>query len=109
MSGSVLLPEFLPSPLHATPPGNGAAAEAPGVDLDRFIEDRLQAGSEDLYAESLALLERRLLTRVLQQTAGNQVQAARILGITRSSLRTKIRALRISIGRTICSDDDQPE
>jgi two-component system nitrogen regulation response regulator GlnG len=112
MSGSVLLPEFLPAPLHAPAAGNGAgtaSAETPGIDLDRFIEDRLQAGSEDLYAESLGLLERRLLTRVLQQTAGNQVQAARILGITRSSLRTKIRALRISIGRTIYADDDQPE
>ena len=42
-------------------------------------------------------MERQLITRVLQQTSGNQVQAARILGITRGSLRTKIRALQITI------------
>jgi len=46
---------------------------------------------------------------VLQQTNGNQVQAARILGITRGSLRTKIRALGITIGRSVWTDDDQPE
>jgi two-component system nitrogen regulation response regulator GlnG len=54
-------------------------------------------------------MERLLLTAVLRHTAGNQVQAARILGITRGSLRTKIRALGIKIGRSVWSDDDQGE
>jgi two-component system, NtrC family, response regulator AtoC len=44
---------------------------------------------------------------VLRHTGGNQLQAARILGITRGSLRTKIRALGISIARAVWSDDDQ--
>ncbi len=43
-------------------------------------------------------MEREVLVRVLQHTDGNQLQAARILGITRGSLRNKIRALGISIG-----------
>jgi two-component system nitrogen regulation response regulator GlnG len=109
MRGSVLLPEFLPASVRSSaaesaPPAAGAEAFA---DLDRFIQDRIAAGSEDLYAECLSQMERRLLTRVLQHTGGNQVQAAHILGITRGSLRTKIRSLNISIGRTIWSDDDQ--
>ena len=48
-----------------------------------------------------------VLVRVLKHTGGNQLQAARILGITRGSLRTKIRALGISIARSVWSDDDQ--
>jgi two-component system nitrogen regulation response regulator GlnG len=107
MRGSILLPEFLPAGVRSP----AAEAEEPGVgaELDRFVQDRIMAGSEDLYAECLALMERRLITRVLQHTGGNQVQAARILGITRGSLRTKIRSLNITIGRSVWSDDDQGE
>jgi two-component system nitrogen regulation response regulator GlnG len=54
-------------------------------------------------------MERRLITRVLQHTGGNQVQAARILGINRGSLRAKIRSLQITIERSVLTDDDQGE
>jgi two-component system nitrogen regulation response regulator GlnG len=59
-----------------------------------------------LYAEALERMEREILMRVLKHTDGNQLQAARILGITRGSLRNKIRALGISISREVWSDDD---
>jgi two-component system nitrogen regulation response regulator GlnG len=51
-------------------------------------------------------MERVLLARILQHTGGNQVQAARILGITRGSLRTKIRDLGITIARTVAAGDE---
>jgi DNA-binding protein Fis len=54
----------------------------------------------------LAVMERQLLTQVLRSTQGNQLQAAKILGITRGSLRTKIRALGITIERAVSWDDD---
>ncbi len=73
------------------------------------MKERLDAGSEDLYAEALASMERQVLTIVLRHTAGNQVQAARILGITRGSLRNKIRSLGITIGRSIWSEENQPD
>jgi two-component system nitrogen regulation response regulator GlnG len=38
---------------------------------------------------------------VLRHTGGNQVQAARTLGITRGSLRAKVRELGIRIDRTV--------
>jgi two-component system nitrogen regulation response regulator GlnG len=66
-------------------------------DLRRFIDTRARAGSNDLYAEGLEMFERYLLTRVLQETEGNQSKAAERLGITRGSLRHKIRTLGISI------------
>ena len=65
-------------------------------------------GPQDLYAESLSVMERSLLTRVLRHTGGNQVQAAKLLGITRGSLRTKIRTLGITIERSVWSAGDQP-
>ncbi len=101
-TGPILLPDFLP-PLGVNATAANTAADT--LDSDAFIAQRCAAGSEELYAESLARMEMRLLTRVLEHTAGNQVQAAKILGITRGSLRTKIRALGITIAKAVGSDD----
>ena len=50
---------------------------------------------------TLEQMDRELLIRVLRHTGGNQLQAARILGIARGSLRSKIRALGIGIDRNV--------
>jgi two-component system nitrogen regulation response regulator GlnG len=99
-TGSVLMPEFLPDSLTKR---NGAAAAAAEdiLTLGQFIDGRIAAGSEDLYAEALRRLERLLVTKVLQHTGGNQLQAAKVLGITRGSLRNKVRELGITISRTV--------
>jgi DNA-binding protein Fis len=65
------------------------------------VTERLSADSENLYQESLHLLERYLLTRVLRETQGNQSKAARRLGITRGSLRNKMRDLGIQVGQVV--------
>jgi two-component system nitrogen regulation response regulator GlnG len=98
--GSVLMPEFLPEVLTKRNDSAAAAAED-GLSMAQFIDAQLAAGSEDLYAQALRRLERLLVTKVLQHTAGNQLQAARVLGITRGSLRNKVRDLGITISRTI--------
>jgi two-component system nitrogen regulation response regulator GlnG len=109
-AGPVLVPEFLPPALHDEARAPEPASGTPALgDLDAFITGRLEAGSLDLYAEALALLERNLLTRVLRHTRGNQLQAAKVLGITRGSLRTKLRTLGIVIERSVWSENDQPE
>jgi two-component system nitrogen regulation response regulator GlnG len=118
-TGEVLLPEFLPgSVTHKNERQAGAdpgvnsgplASGGPAAPLLQFIEDRLRAGSENLYEEALHRTERVLLTRVLQHTGGNQLQAAKILGITRGSLRTKIRELGIAITRTVADEGTAEE
>ena len=110
MSGSVLLPDFLPAQVTSAPAAQSPHPAGCGAfDWDAFVADRIATGSETVYAESLVRMEREVLVRVLKYTNGNQLQAARILGITRGSLRTKIRTLGISIGRAVWSDDDQGE
>jgi len=52
---------------------------------------------EDLHAQVLGQVERPLLELVLEQTGGNQLQAAQILGINRNTLRKKIRALGVRL------------
>jgi two-component system nitrogen regulation response regulator GlnG len=108
MRGSVLAADYLPAAVTGRA-SNGAAEPEAAFDWEEFVAGRIAAGTENLYAESLERMEREVLVRVLRHTGGNQLQAARILGITRGSLRTKIRALGISIARSVWSDDDQPD
>jgi two-component system nitrogen regulation response regulator GlnG len=115
-SGPILQPDFLPASLRKGEL-DGQAPRAPAAlsssteatdgfaGLGTLVEERLRQGSENLYDETLRRMERALLTRVLQQTGGNQLQAAKILGITRGSLRTKIRDLGITIARTVSGDE----
>jgi two-component system nitrogen regulation response regulator GlnG len=45
-------------------------------------------------------MERPLLRIILEKTGGNQLQAAKILGINRNTLRKKITTLRITPARS---------
>ncbi|MGH7200093.1 MAG: sigma-54 interaction domain-containing protein, partial [Planctomycetaceae bacterium] len=116
-TGPVLVPEFLPEEVRQgrrsrpASPTRSEPGRDPKSDLQGFVERQLAAGSDNLYADALELMERYVLTRVLEKTDGNQSQAAKILGITRGSLRNKIRSLGISIGQVISvgSDDSEEE
>jgi DNA-binding NtrC family response regulator len=111
-TGEVLIPDFLPDELRRcrriTVPGGGP--QRGGLkQLEHFIDDSLQSGATDIYADSLAQLERYLFTRVLNHTGGNQSQAAKILGITRGSLRNNIRTLKITIDQVVTVEDEDEE
>jgi len=51
----------------------------------------------DIYRGVLQQIEKPLFEWVLERTHGNQIKAARILGINRNTLRTKIKKLGISV------------
>jgi DNA-binding NtrC family response regulator len=108
-TGNVILPDFLPETVRLQGRGSTLAApdahDTPASDLRPFVDECLQNGSTDMYTASVEMMERYLLTRVLRHTRGNQSQAARMLGITRGSLRNKMRALRIQLGSTVKVDD----
>jgi two-component system, NtrC family, nitrogen regulation response regulator GlnG len=106
-TGPVLLADFLPGELQS----KDARVDEPQqqsaqFDLSALIENRLRAGSHNLYAETLEAMERTLIATVLQNTQGNQSKAAEILGITRGSLRNKIRLLGICIDHRVKLQDN---
>jgi DNA-binding NtrC family response regulator len=101
---------------NAAPASEAGAALAgettsspPNEELAAFVERRMADCPENLYAETLEFMERALLGRVLRHAHGNQSQAARMLGITRGSLRNKIRALDISIEQVVSVGGDASE
>jgi DNA-binding NtrC family response regulator len=103
--GTTLLPGFLPEL-----PGNReeAVSVAPGVDLglEALVRQRLGPEAEDLYADMHGRLDRVLLRLVMEYTGGNQCQAARLLGITRKTLRGKLRDLGLQTTHSLEADED---
>ncbi|MCL4112961.1 UNVERIFIED_CONTAM: hypothetical protein GTU68_026254 [Idotea baltica] len=105
-SGPLLLPEFLPSSIREfTPSVDAATGEVDDSrninEWEHFLDSRLDAGTNSLYDDTLEKTERWLIRRVLRHTKGNQVQAANLLGITRTTLRSKLGKLGISIEKVI--------
>jgi two-component system nitrogen regulation response regulator GlnG len=105
-TGPTIIPELLPKEIVENLSQAAAARrvngeDSSGIDLAGFVDQRLAADSDNLYQESLHMLERYLLTRVLRETQGNQSKAARRLGITRGSLRNKMRDLGIQVGQVV--------
>jgi formate hydrogenlyase transcriptional activator len=64
---------------------------------EEFVAHELSSRPPRLYTKALTWMERSVVALVLQQTLGNQTAAADILGITRASLRFKIRKLGIDV------------
>ncbi len=108
-AGNVIVPENLTEELLRSTEGAPLPVDAieaghrSGNEIMRFIQKQLDEGSQDIYAETLRMMERQLITRILQETGGNQSRAAELLGITRGSLRTKLRALDIVIEQVVSS------
>jgi two-component system nitrogen regulation response regulator GlnG len=109
-SGHILLPEFLPENLAGSPPqSRSAPPAAPGFDLDAAIEALLGRGESDLHRKVIEAVERVLLTRVLRQTHGHQAQASDLLGLNRTTLRQKLRALGLAVDKVVVEPSAEEE
>jgi DNA-binding NtrC family response regulator len=110
-TGTVLIPAFLPESLRVPPEPD--AGKTPETEDDfsfaSFILRRLQEGTTALSAEAHQKLDRLLFRLVLRSTNGNQVQAARVLGISRQTLRAKTRELGLSTSRSAEGDADDED
>lgn len=100
-AGPILLPDFLPDSLKSSPTVPQAAAGTAALVSSHFLDQRLAAGTRNLYEEVQQQMDKALLTRVLQHTGGNQLQAASILGISRGRLRKKLRELGLVISQLV--------
>jgi len=76
--------------------------EKKSVDLAKAIEDFENfffcEKEGELYKFLLHIIEKPVIESVLRKTEGNQLKAAKILGINRNTLHTKIKKLNIYIG-----------
>ncbi len=61
------------------------------VKISRFFDQLGGFYPDNVYDLMLAKLEKPLLSQILRRVGGNQVQAAKILGINRNTLRKKLK------------------
>jgi two-component system nitrogen regulation response regulator GlnG len=103
-TGSVLLPTMLPelnnSPAGEPPPTSGHN------ELEDFVRRRLAEGTETLNDEAHRELDRILLPLVMEHTRGNQLQAAKVLGVARQTLRRRLLELKITPRFTDGTDEE---
>jgi two-component system, NtrC family, nitrogen regulation response regulator GlnG len=65
--------------------------------LKRYLKEMIKLETCNLHGTILAEVERSVIAIVLQETKGNQLKAAKTLGINRNTLRSKIKEYRIRI------------
>lgn len=56
-----------------------------------------QKGGRDCFKDTIADLERRLIVAALEETGGNQAEAARQLGVTKRILAYRVRKFGIDL------------
>lgn len=101
----VIVPDVLPRDIQRSrsPSTPADSSETVGTeqvgdgnsDLQRLVDRLLAEKSSNIYAEAVEYMERIVILRVLQETGGNQSQAAELLGITRGKLRDRINTYNI--------------
>jgi DNA-binding NtrC family response regulator len=102
----IIVPTFLPAFLRnksdQDPAGSGRMLSDGLAQLARL---RLDAGSMNVYADVIEQAEREVFSEALRFTEGNLSLAAKRLGISRTTLRSKLSALGISVERHAEVDD----
>ncbi|HYY29618.1 MAG TPA: sigma-54 dependent transcriptional regulator [Chthoniobacterales bacterium] len=97
-TSDVLLPKDIPLGFAAQPP-DGDADNSPVTaannspvkpTLETAVEILLDAASTDRTLQLLPWLEREFTLFAMKRTKGNQVKAAKLLGVTRATLRKRI-------------------
>ena len=117
--GTVLLADFLPALVAGNEVSQGlkpvesvmtndtgaecnpASDQHDAEDISKLIHRHLIGGSPTLYDDVIEEVERKLLAEMLEQCNGNQTETAKRLGITRTTVRSKVNKLGIGIRRIV--------
>ncbi|MEY4704093.1 MAG: hypothetical protein RL042_289 [Nitrospirota bacterium] len=67
--------------------------------MEDFVKGMRNGSGRNLHPMLINAIERPLIARALQETKGNQIQAAELLGLNRNTLRKKIHDLHIPVKR----------
>jgi two-component system nitrogen regulation response regulator GlnG len=103
-AGEVITPECLPAQIRGEATLTRqlpARLEAATLDVAQFVANSLRRGDSDIYQKVSAAVDRVVLETILRYAKGNQVEASELLGISRTTLRAKLRALGLAIEKQI--------
>jgi two-component system nitrogen regulation response regulator GlnG len=100
-TGEVLTVDCLPGSVR----GGGPIRPSTGLDILVLVADLLRAGNTDIYRQVSQVVDRAMLSAVLEHARGNQSQASELLGISRTTLRAKLQALGLGVEKQIRAAD----
>jgi two-component system nitrogen regulation response regulator GlnG len=108
--GDILTPSCLPENLRNGPaPHSHPPCDDKSLDLAQTVQGLLRSGESEIYRKITTAADRIILESVLRHARGNQVQASELLGISRTTLRAKLRGLGMTSEKTFMSDYDQDD
>jgi two-component system, NtrC family, nitrogen regulation response regulator GlnG len=104
-AGSILLPDFLPQEIRLDPvdetPIETGKGDLNWEKLASHVDAALESGQKGVYRQALSWFDRLLITRAMKQCDGQQSRAAELLGLSRVTLRAKLRAMHLGVERVL--------
>jgi two-component system nitrogen regulation response regulator GlnG len=110
-TGEVLTLDCLPENLRAasSSPPSSPAPEPGTLEVGSLTSNLLRAGETDIYRRVCLAVDRVVMETELRHVRGNQVQASELLGISRTTLRAKLRALRMTVEKSLSPEAGSAE
>jgi two-component system nitrogen regulation response regulator GlnG len=103
-AGDVLTPECLPEGVREGRQRPAPPSEDAG--LARLVGELLRAGGGDVYRQASQAADRIILGAALRHARGSQARASEALGISRTTLRAKLRALGMTVEKQLLPEAD---
>ena len=116
-AGPIVLSDFLPAELHRTETAEQEDSKSDPIpdwdweSLREFVETAIAQDETAIYRPAIEQFDRILISQVMRHAGGQQNRAAEILGLSRVTLRTKLRNMQMSVERVLTPrpDDDRVE
>jgi len=105
-TGNVLTPESLPDHIQCRQ-SPVAASPTTTDDVRAFLRDLVRDGQGNVYQRMQMEVDRILFEEVFTFVQGNQVQAAELLGISRTTLRSRMQSLGLTVEKVMRPESGQ--
>jgi two-component system nitrogen regulation response regulator GlnG len=103
--GDTLTPDLLPNDLFHGP----RESPPPSLDVGRLVQNLLRDGTPDVYRRVCLEVDRVVLEAALQHSRGNQVLASELLGMSRNTLRAKLRSLGLVLQKQLLPESERDD
>lgn len=108
--GDVITPDCLPQSIresNAAPAASRPSLPSELPDLAELVQVLLRLGESDIYRKVCLEADRVILGTVMEHVRGNQVQASELLGISRTTLRARLRAMGMAVEKHLLTETGQ--